>query len=457
MRRKTLVLLGIVISGLLPAWAGELFDQGLVKYKQKDFATATKLFQSATTQEANNARVWFYLGLAQARQSKLAEARQSFEKAQQLLYKDPNADLSEKVRNNIAYITQEQLKANGSAARNIKQVAAPATDHYLPHAIANGQVVNWVRMPIRVFIDRAPQVPGWKTAFSGLAQQACQTWQGAANGKIRFQFVAEAENADIRIHWQKAFEHQKIGENPFVAVNNKIVRSDVTVATHVGDTPLTSQQVLATLLHEMGHALGIQGHSPEAGDIMFYASSPNQQATLSARDKKTLQKLYEASPDIRNASARKPPMVATQAQSAKPAASFVQLMRQAVSAQTRQDHPAAIALYQQAARLQPHNPDLHYNWGLAYQHTGNTDQALTHYRQALKHDPKRLDARYNMAALLVNQGIEWVKQGKQREAQQAFQEAVQHYERVASHPKRPPETGQYLAVARKNWTLAQQP
>ena len=48
----------------------------------------------------------------------------------------------------------------------------------------------------------------------------------------------------------------------------------------------------AVMLHEMGHALGLMGHSDDRRDIMYPRVSGQAGAGLSDRDRRTLQELY---------------------------------------------------------------------------------------------------------------------------------------------------------------------
>jgi hypothetical protein len=60
--------------------------------------------------------------------------------------------------------------------------------------------------------------------------------------------------------------------------------------------------VRLVVIHEVGHTLGLWGHSPEPGDIMFQTiGDPSERVAtgISARDKETLRLLYGLAPGAR--------------------------------------------------------------------------------------------------------------------------------------------------------------
>lgn len=54
----------------------------------------------------------------------------------------------------------------------------------------------------------------------------------------------------------------------------------------------------ATAVHELGHAFGIWGHSPEPDDVMAIHQNQNPVLKLSERDTDTLNWLYQRSTDF---------------------------------------------------------------------------------------------------------------------------------------------------------------
>ena len=90
------------------------------------------------------------------------------------------------------------------------------------------------------------------------------------------------------------------GYSKFNVEKNKIKNSKIKFASYNFDNKYFSEkEIYATALHEIGHSLGISGHSLNPQDIMYPASS-NKSAKLSSNDIITLKLLYSIVPDISN-------------------------------------------------------------------------------------------------------------------------------------------------------------
>lgn len=65
----------------------------------------------------------------------------------------------------------------------------------------------------------------------------------------------------------------------------------------------------------------------------------------------------------------------------------------------------ALRLYDEAERLYPGLPDVHYNVGVSLQKLGRIDEAAGKYRRALDLDPEMAAARDNLGILLAGKGL----------------------------------------------------
>ncbi|MDY6897650.1 MAG: peptidase, partial [Cyanobacteriota bacterium] len=59
----------------------------------------------------------------------------------------------------------------------------------------------------------------------------------------------------------------------------------------------TGKYLLAASRHELGHALGIWGHSKDKGDALYFSQVRNP-PLVSARDVNTLKKIYQQSTSL---------------------------------------------------------------------------------------------------------------------------------------------------------------
>jgi tetratricopeptide (TPR) repeat protein len=64
----------------------------------------------------------------------------------------------------------------------------------------------------------------------------------------------------------------------------------------------------------------------------------------------------------------------------------------------------ALRLYEEAGRLYPGLPDVHYNAGVSLQKLGRQDEAIAKYRRALALDPDMTPPRDNLSLLLAEKG-----------------------------------------------------
>lgn len=392
----------------------DAYSDGLAAYQAKQFSRAAQQFNAALRENPKNADAMFYLGMAHARNQNYDQARQAFEMVIQTV--PPTHELASKARNNISYITKQQitLASNSAKAAQVLTTSLSRTskDNYLTHVIPSGKVIHFsaAKMPLKVYIGDGLKVPGWHVGMKQHLIYAMRQWQTASRGKVSFVQTYNAANADIIVGWQRNFSDNILGVSPFQMVGDTIVRSDINLAVYYpgSNEKIPDDELKTIAIHELGHAIGIRGHSPYPDDIMYY-SKTRHSATLSQRDINTIGMLYKLDADVKSNTSMS-------------------------TAQTKQYYD----FYEKGVKAQ----------------TGNrpTD-AMAYYRAAMKLNRDMPEAKFNLGALLINEGNKLWRAGNMADAKRSFTEAVQLYSEIMRTPQPPKYTKENLEIAKNNLSL----
>jgi predicted Zn-dependent protease len=186
--------------------------------------------------------------------------------------------------------------------------AAPkprAADDYLRYVgfdlpFNENVLLHWSpqQMPLRVHLPEPPK--GFyrdSNAVFDVVREGVSGWTDVAGpGLPSFVFVASPREADIQIDW--AFEspdpswyvaHCVFSQTVF---SKQFAIDRILVTARWRDQEPSLDTLYATFLHEMGHALGLGGHSPNPADVMYGSVNADAKPELSARDRATLRALY---------------------------------------------------------------------------------------------------------------------------------------------------------------------
>jgi predicted Zn-dependent protease len=186
--------------------------------------------------------------------------------------------------------------------------------HYLWHVAAGHSgidpldervVVRWAddRMPLRVYVPPAPA-----GSFPGVAPDAVreaviagvEEWKDVARpGVPSFVFVDSRRDADIRFRWADGMRDKRFAETSPPRTKTFRVMSIWIATSWSPRVAATLAGVRTIVTHETGHALGLWGHSPLRGDLMYFAYAEHGRAVqseLTDRDRETLRLLYGLAP-----------------------------------------------------------------------------------------------------------------------------------------------------------------
>ena len=319
--------------------------------------------------------------------------------------------------------------------------AAATAAHYLSSIISNGKVVHWnlKKMPLKIYLAAPPKTMKLTPLeASAMVYKATSAWAAASKGKLQFTSVASPNKADIVVCWVDHFEHGIIGVTPFKSLGNVIYQTDVQIGMKDDEGELLPAQVLyETVLHEFGHALGFQGHSPDAHDIMYWQVSPLQTGRLTARDTNTLNALYSLTADVTNqhgslAQTREALAAGLLAQKALKAKQYQSAYNQSVAGLKKFPKDALLLVTLGAA-----------SWQL-----GQHQEAAKAFSLCLKADPKNVEARFRLGLIFVNEGQQRTQKNVLDAQTLAYFEAgIAQLQQVQESPDAPPQAGSYLRQA----------
>ncbi len=230
------------------------------------------------------------------------------------------------LKNNLTKVPQyngdlKVEKAERGMGNSISQTPSlsPQKSHPLPSTLAKWQdetnsgdyfdeikptkygYLIWSQFPVKVYLETLNTVNNnqsqkWIEAVS----QTVEEW----NNYLPLKIVENPELADIIILRKspplKFTPGSRIPRARSAETRYKVYTFDNTLYhrfTILLSPSQTGKYLLAASRHELGHALGIWGHSKEESDALYYSQVRNP-PLVSARDVNTLKKIYQQSTSL---------------------------------------------------------------------------------------------------------------------------------------------------------------
>lgn len=261
---------------------------GLALAKTGQVGQAILELETARNLNPNSAASWMTLAGLYQTQGRISQAIATFK---EFLRRFPNDREAGKVATLVQGLEKEKL---------IESPSSP--DDYLMEVTRDG-LFRWSKekMPLKVYIGPGNTIVGYKPQFLDILKKSFSDWSQVSNGMVSFVFVDDPINNDIECTWSGdpgSFRNvAEAGETRLTTSSKRgLIKGTIKFLTvpFVRELPVTDARIRTTCLHEIGHVLGMGGHTTNPEDCMFYSvvASADAWKDLSARDANTLIKLY---------------------------------------------------------------------------------------------------------------------------------------------------------------------
>lgn len=386
-----MVIACIFVVNLLPNF---FFKKGLAEYKAKDFVAAHKHIGIAKTLKPKNKeyRYNYVLSLASIKPT-YAVQKEMFE-----LSKDKAYDSAARLA--IVQVDFWNRKLRKTYGHN-----------YIEQTPYGSQILRWdtSAFPLKVSID-FPIEDKLPNYYRAEITKAFYQWQNATQF-LKFDFVNNVKDAQIVIKFLPLPENNctKNGCRYVVAYTEPTIKNNIlkkmTITLYDKDAYgnyFSDKELYNTILHEIGHALGIMGHSYSTDDLMFMSNEEEQNSIytrfrsrfqyISSKDINTVTLLYNLMPDISSVPISK--------------INNEKLIYPPVILGTREDmQNEKLKEAQDYIKKAPHLPGGYLDLAIIYAEAGKKNKAIVALTKALELSQtpdEKFIAYYNLAAVEMN-------------------------------------------------------
>lgn len=390
-KNNTGLLLGILIALLMFFYAVPYFSFNIGKnaYERNDYLKAFSplAFSYKMHKDNEDYRYYYVLTLIKLKPA-LKVQKDLFELSQSKIDDSAKRIAAEK-------INDWRLNVNYNAGNN-----------YIYNAPSERGIVRWDenKFPLKVFLKNLDSVPDYyKTEINSAFAQ----WQNSVDF-LQFEYVNKPSSANIIVEIAplpknvcKGSECQYIvGYTVPKIKNNLLKKMTITLydKTPTGEY-FSDKELSNTIMHELGHALGIMGHSYYEGDLMFVSTTSNNRFDstrarssfqfLTSSDINTLRLLYKLIPNVSNTPVEKLDTTGL---------IYAPILIGSSEEMHQRKIREALSYIEQAPEMSSGYVDL----AIAYSELNQNDKAIQAFKQAIKYaksDAELYLAYYKLAVL----------------------------------------------------------
>lgn len=323
---------------------------------------------------------------------------------------------------------------------------------YIEQVPMNNMILRWnlSKSPIKIYTGalKNMNVP---TYYTDVITRAFGQWT-ASTGFMKFSFIDNPDNADILVLFDELPANNCDNSDCRYVVGytsptiKRNVLKQMTIVIYNKDARgnyFSDKELYNTVLHEVGHALGIMGHSYSTNDLMYMGNQVGETNPLvikyrsafqyiSYQDVNTIRLLYNMVPDITNA-----PL--TDEEIDKLIYPPIVLGSSTTIAKRK---------LREAQEYVKRAPDImggYVDLGVAYGELGDTKRAIEAFTIAFnmaKTEQDKFMVLYNMAAMYLNQNkldlaMQYAKQAQKIANSDEIQELISNIEHAKITKSKP--------------------
>lgn len=163
------------------------------------------------------------------------------------------------------------------------QISNCSLDSFTPNYARNvDNLLEWPSFPVTIFFVRDAS---YSQSRQNIAQAGFDQWVDATGGALSYQIVSSTADADITVKFDPSTANG-LTELHFSGLQMRSADMEIGVQN------LAASDIQCVAAHEFGHALGINGHSDDADDLMYPVHVVGDTCVVTTRDLNTMKTAY---------------------------------------------------------------------------------------------------------------------------------------------------------------------